>query len=263
MKWRIPEKFHAVDFHTHVNLMLGKDYTSLRKDEAAAMLESGDMLGVEKFCVSLPYMEKTVPPEAFRRGNDIMFEAMAFSPRYIGFCFVDPGHMAESCDEIRRCVRDGGMAGVKLYHQFRIDDPALAPLLELCEELSCPVLVHAVKGTYPETLSNAGHFVTAARRFPGVNFIEGHIGGGGDWEWNLRVLEDSPANLFIDTGGSVIDHGMIRRTVDTVGEDRVLFATDMFMAEGVGKLLSAGLSETVLKKIFRDNAAGLLKGRGL
>ena len=263
MKWRIPEKFHAVDIHTHVNLLLSKDYTSLRKEEAAAMLASGDMLGVEKFCISVPYMEKSVAPEAFRRGNDIVFEAMAFSPRYIGFCFVDPNHMSESCDEIRRCVRDGGMAGVKLYHQLRIDDPALEPMLELCGELACPVLVHAAKGMRPETLSNAEHFVTAARRFPEVNFIQGHIGGGGDWEWNLRVLEDSPANLFIDTGGSVIDPGMVRRTVETLGDDRVLFATDMFMAEGIGKLLAAGLSETAQKKIFHDNAVKFLKRRTL
>ena len=50
MIWRIPEKFHAVDAHTHVNMMPGKDYNALRKAEALAMLDEGDKLGIEKFC---------------------------------------------------------------------------------------------------------------------------------------------------------------------------------------------------------------------
>lgn len=261
MERYIPEKFHAVDVHTHINLLLGKNYTSFNRSETDAILAEGDLLGIEKFCISLPFMEKSIAPESFRRANDIVFEAMEYSPRYTGFCFVDPGYMKESCDEILRCVRDGNMAGVKLYHQFRIDDPVLEPMLKLCGQLNCPVLMHAVKGEKPATLSNAEHFVTAARRFPEVKFLQAHIGGGGDWEWNLRVLENSPANLYIDTGGSVIDTGMIRRTVEVMGSSRVLFATDMFMAEGVGKLLAAGLDEMTMKKILHDNAENILAGR--
>ena len=257
--WRIHEKYHAIDIHTHVNLLLGKEYHTLRRNEAMAMLAEGDLLGVETFGISIPYMEPSVAPEDFRRANDLVLEAMKLSPRFVGFCFVDPGSMAEACDEIRRCVRDCGMAGVKLYHQFRIDDPALDPMLKLCESLECPVLMHAVKGPKPATLSNAAHFVTAARRFPGVTFIQAHIGGGGDWEWNLRVLEDSTPNHYIDTGGSVIDPGMIRRTVEVMGNRRVLFATDMFMAEGVGKILAAGLDEETLANVFHNNAARILK----
>jgi hypothetical protein len=42
--------------------------------------------------------------------------------------------------------------------------------------------------------------------FPDTTLIQAHIGGGGDWEWNLRVLETCPTNVYIDTSGSVIDH---------------------------------------------------------
>ena len=112
MIWRIPEKFHAVDVHTHINMMPGKDYRALRTGETLAMLADGDRLGIEKFCISLPYMTPKVTPEEFRKGNDIVFEALKLSRRYTGFCFIDPGYTREACDEIRRCVRDGGMAGV-------------------------------------------------------------------------------------------------------------------------------------------------------
>ena len=261
MLWRIPEKFHAVDAHTHLNMMPGKDYSALRTEAALAMLSDGDRLGIEKFCISLPYMTPQVTPGEFRKGNDIIFEALKLSPRYTGFCFIDPAFIKESCDEIRRCVRDGGMAGIKLYHQFRIDDPVFDPIFKLCEKLDCPVLMHAVKGPKPETLSNAEHFLTACARFPGVRFLQGHIGGGGDWEWTLRVLENSTPNHYIDTSGSVIDPGMIKRTVEVMGPDRVLFATDMFIPEGVGKLLAAGFDDETMKKICSENAAKLLAGR--
>jgi predicted TIM-barrel fold metal-dependent hydrolase len=146
------------------------------------------------------------------------------------------------------------MAGVKLYHQYRIDDPVFDPIFKLCEELDCPVLMHAVKGPQPPTLSNAEHFLTACRRFPGVRFLQGHIGGGGDWQWNLRMLEGLETdNYFIDIGGTVIDAGIIRATVDAVGADRVLFATDGVMDEGVGKLLAARLSYQEMKKICSGN----------
>lgn len=257
----IPEKFHAVDVHTHINITSSKNYTSLRKEEAAAMLADGDRLGIEKFCISLPYMTPSVTPEQFRCANDIILDAMKFSPRYTGFCFIDPGYTKEACDEILRCIRDGEMAGVKLYHQYRIDDPVFDPIFKLCEKLNCPVLMHAVKGSTPATLSNAEHFLTACQRFPGVRFLQGHIGGGGDWEWTLRILEKSSSNHYIDTSGSVIDPGMIKKTVEVMGDDRVLFATDMFIPEGVGKLLAAGLNDETMKKVCSENAKKLLAGR--
>ena len=76
MIWRIPEKFHAVDAHTHLNMMPGKDYSALRTEAALAMLADGDRLGIEKFCISLPYITPRVTPEEFRRGNDIIFDAV-------------------------------------------------------------------------------------------------------------------------------------------------------------------------------------------
>ena len=49
---QIPQKYHAVDVHTHINLMPGCHYTQLQKTEALAMLSDGDRLGIEKFCIS-------------------------------------------------------------------------------------------------------------------------------------------------------------------------------------------------------------------
>jgi hypothetical protein len=131
-----------------------------------------------------------------RRVNDVVFEAMAMSPRFLGFCFLNPGYARESLEEIQRCVVDGGMLGIKLYHQYFICDPAQRPVMDRAAELQVPVLMHAGKCTDSVTrasqprLSNASHFAKAAQMFPETIFIQGHIGGGGGRYPNL-FLESS------------------------------------------------------------------------
>ena len=98
--------------------------------------------------------------------------------------------------------------------------------------------------------------------FPDTMLIQGHIGGGGDWEWNLRVLEEikSP-NYYIDLSGSVIDRHIARRTVEAIGIDHVLFATDESFEEGVGKVLDGEFSDGELEKIFHRNLETIFERR--
>jgi predicted TIM-barrel fold metal-dependent hydrolase len=78
----------------------------------------------------------------------------------------------------------------------------------------------------------------------------------------LRQLEDvSGSNYYIDLSGSVVDAGIARKTVEAVGENRVLFATDMSYEEGVGKVLDAGFTEKQLVKIFGGNMCKILARR--
>jgi predicted TIM-barrel fold metal-dependent hydrolase len=188
---------------------------------------------------------------------------MAMDRRFIGFCFVNPGHAREAVAEMRRCVLDCGMRGVKLYHQYLVCDPAQTAVMECAAELGVPVLMHAGKVMDTQTrrlqprLSNAEHFIRAAALFPRTVLIQGHIGGGGDWEWNLRHLETRPGT-YLDVSGSVVDAGIMRQTVAALGADRVLFATDGSLEEGVGKVLAANLPASTLRLICQGNAEHIL-----
>ena len=264
MSGAIPKKYKAIDAHNHVQHKNWK----LNVEDSEVLLGAADRLGIDRLCVSVPLSTPCPTPDECRKANDVVFEAMKMSKRFIGFCFVNPGYAREALDEVKRCIADGGMAGLKLYHQYFMCDPALTPVLENAAELKYPVLMHAgkvmdsaSKAGQPR-LSNAEHFVKAAKMFPETTFIQGHIGGGGDWEWNLRMLEESPGNIYIDTSGSIIDHDMVKKTVNTLGEDRVMFATDMSFEEGVGKVLDAGLSDSQMKKVFHENIVRILNVRG-
>lgn len=231
------------------------------------VVRSLDLYGIDKICCSNPITTRDAPPEAFRRCNDLILGAMRKYPdRIMGYCFVNPGWAAAAQEEITRCVCGEGMIGVKLYNQYTINDPVQFPIIERCIDLGVPILMHAGYPAAPEmresqpNISRGDHFADVARRYPEAMLICAHIGGGGDWERQLKGLRSAPS-VFLDTSGSVIDAGMIEKCVREIGADRLLFACDMSMERGIGKILDAGLAKAQREKIFSRNFLGILARR--
>jgi len=262
---RIDAHFHVGDADPGAGL--SRPSGKLDREQAERSLQQAEKLGIDVLCTSFPLTSESPTPEEVRLANNVTLEAMAMSERFQGFCFLNPGYARESLAEVERCIVDGGMVGIKLYHQYRISDPSLTPVMERAAELRVPVLMHAGKGRDTETqtqqprLSDASHFVRAAAMFPDTILIEAHIGGGGDWEWCLRHLEQRPPNLYVDSSGTVVDAGIVNKTIAAIGLEHVLFATDMSMEEGVGKVLDADLTEEQRERIFAGNMKGILARR--
>lgn len=253
----------VIDCHMHVR---GRDDGSLDEEYCDRTIEAGDLLGIDMFCISDLDLRGMPRYEDFHRANGRVAQAVARYPEsYRGYCFVNPGD-PKALDEVRQRVRDEGFIGVKLYHQYMLDEPVLEPLLELATDWQIPVLVHAGHPTDPATrarqprISDASHFVEAARKFPEAILIEGHIGGGGDWEWSLKHLREVPS-VYLDTSGSVVDEWLMDRCVAEIGVERLLFATDMTMEGGVGKVLDAHITEEERQKILGDNFQAILERR--
>ncbi|MCC6695580.1 MAG: amidohydrolase family protein [Candidatus Hydrogenedentes bacterium] len=255
----------VIDCHMHVRA--GAD-GALDVQYCDWTIEAGDLLGIDRFCVSDLQLTGELRYDDFHAANDRVAAAVARHPdRYHGYCFVNPGD-PKALDEIRQRVRDEGFIGIKSYNQYFIDDPVVEPVLRLASEWQVPVLVHAgyltdgaSKARQPLT-SNALHLANAARRFPEAMLIEGHIGGGGDWEWALKHLREAPS-VYLDTSGSGIDEWMIDRCVEEIGAERLLFATDTTMEGSVGKILDANLSEPDRKRILGGNFQALLDRRAV
>ena len=88
MQYKIPEKFNAIDSHTHLNFILGVNYNYLDKDEAARMIECNKKYGITKAGISMPYMKKNVTLEEYQKGNNLILEALNCFDHFFGFCFV-------------------------------------------------------------------------------------------------------------------------------------------------------------------------------
>jgi predicted TIM-barrel fold metal-dependent hydrolase len=260
--WRAMRKFDA---HNHVFAAVHRPNADWSQVEAT--VEAAEVLGIEKLCCSHPITAGAlVGIEVVRDANDSVIAAMKRYPKQIaGYCFVQPGNGAAALDEIERCL-EAGMIGVKLYNQFRFSDPVVFPIAEKCIQRRIPFLGHSAHLTDSRALalqpktSDALDFCALSRRYPELLLILGHLNGGGDWEWAIKALRDCP-NVYVDTSGSVLEDDAIGQCVRELGHRRVLFATDMTMEGGVGKILSADLTTAQCEDIFWRNLQRLLERR--
>lgn len=251
-------KYRKIDSHNHVN----------GRWSVEELIESADRVGIDKVAIS---KISGPEPDKFRASNDLVLKAMKRYPdRLLGQCFINPVFQKESLEEIDRCMDQGMVQLGELYIFAKISDPLYYPIIEKCIDLKIPIMMHAVAELgalrphhftlVKKTASVAADFVEIANRYPEMNFVHAHIGGGGDWEYMCKTLQPA-TNCYLDTGGSVTDNGMIDFAVKHLGAERLLFSTDINYEAGVGKIMAANLTEKQRKMIFYDNYYNLIKGR--
>lgn len=242
----------------------------LNEEGCDALVEGAKKLGFNKIVCSTPIADDPLcPPEDFCRVNKVVKAAMDRHPDFLeGMAFVNAGYFKEAINEVRHCVEDLGMCGVKLYHHYFINEPVLFPLIETCIDLDIPILMHAGKSMNPKhhadqpRLSGGSEFADIAKRYPEATFIQAHIGGGGDWQWHVDALEDAK-NVFLDVGGTVYDSPMIERCVAQLGADRIVFATDGVYFAATGRILGADISDEDKKTILAGKGLQKFLKRGI
>ena len=252
----------VIDCHAH----LAHHSRPSWSEDDRKVIETADKLGIDQLCCSILTPRRPSNPEGFRECNRWVADAMGrFPGRVRGYCYVNPGYSRQALDEVRRCVEDLGFVGVKLYNEYRADEPILFPLVELTIKLRVPILQHAGHPHYvldgQPRLSDGGHIAALSSRYPEALLICGHVCGGGDWEWTIKALRNAKG-VFLDTSGTVVDEGVIEMASRTLGPDRLLFGCDNVMAEGIGKLRSANLPPVDKQKILGGNMAKILSKRG-
>ena len=260
-------KYRKIDSHVHV-------YLSHKPEE---VIKYADLLGIEKLIISCPCVPWRGVPDAkpgeFRESNDLVLKSIKMYPdRFLGQCTLNPIYRKESFEEIKRCV-DAGMVGIKVYHQVKINNPLYYPIIEKCIDLNFIILMHSDvslgiagyrmkydTGERPNS-SIPEDFVDIAKRYPEAMLQFAHIGGGGDWEYMCKALKDSP-NVWIDTSGSNNEGGQVDFALKTIGEDRMLFASDNSFYQSAGRILAANLTEKQKNKIFFENYNNILRRAG-
>ena len=258
-------KYRKIDAHAHPD-------TDLRKQ-----LDIADSLGINKLQISMPITNFSgndpEGPEQVRKNNDIVFKAMKQYPdRFIGFFTLNPLYKTESMEELKRCI-DLGMAGYKGYTQAKVNDPVYYPIIEKLIDLKMIVFMHTFcqlgLGGYRMKYDIGRSFSTtipedmaeAARRYPEAMFHFAHIGGGGDWEYECKIIKEYP-NIYVDTGGSNNEENIVDFAIRHLGEDRIFFGTDNCYHHGVGKIMASNTTEAQKRKIFFDNYNNMLRKGG-
>lgn len=257
-------KFRKIDCHMHIYLAPDSG--------PEVQIDIADRLGIEKLVASLPVTLPDRPFQDYVDNNNMIIKAMKLYPdRFIGQFTVNPLYPKESLEEIKRCT-DQGMSGIKLYYEVKINNPVYYPVIEKIIDLKMVILMHSYSGLgrggyrtkygnlYPNE-STPEDFADIATRYPEAILQFAHIGAGGDWQYECKVLKDYP-NVYVDVAGSNNEENMINYAISYLGEDRLLYASDNSYYQSIGKILSADITDTQRKKIFFDNYNNLLKKGG-
>ncbi len=254
------------DLHCHfARLVPGSPVKSLER-----LIEIGNRLGIEKFCVYMgSNWEYDPSPENLRNQNDEVLEAIgAFPGQAFGFVYLNPKDVEASLDELNRCVADGPMVGIKLWVAQRCNHRNLDPIVERAVELDVGIFQHTwlkAGGNLPGE-STPADLAELADRHPDARLICGHTGG--DFELGIRAVKHSP-NVHIGIAGSDPTAGFTEMAVRELGADRVIWGSDASgrsFASQLGKVVGAQVDEAAQEKILHTNLrqwlAPALKAKG-
>ena len=184
-------------------------------------------------------------------------DTQAFLDRYPnlrGYIACDPRDLAGSVEQMERYFQDSRFVGVKLYCPFggNMATKRMQDLMDEVARFGRPVKIHMDEGgsPYPGVRS-------AAERNPDMVIIKAH----GDDVEGARQVVDLP-NVYFEFCSSGINAGIIRRSMDILGPERIMFGTDQPLFAPwfeYGAYMDAIQSQREADLIFRENARRIFR----
>ncbi|MEQ7010954.1 amidohydrolase family protein [Actinopolymorpha sp. B17G11] len=221
------------------------------------------MVGVMDRCgVSVAFVSTHLALELdVVRGNALTAELVdRAAGRFRGLVVVNPHHDPEAT--LARWIDDPRFVGVKLHpdlHEYPATGTRYEPVWRAAEKLGFPVLVHSWAGSAFDDLR---HFATLAERHPAATVVLGHSGARRPHFEEAAELAARHPGLVLELCGSFMTSYWVRRLVEIVGPDRVLFGSDFPFIDlrySLGRTLFADLADDDLAKVLGDSASRLVR----
>jgi predicted TIM-barrel fold metal-dependent hydrolase len=155
--------------------------------------------------------------------NDYIAQVVKQYPkRIIGFGQVNPReHNAP--DEVRRCVEDYSLKGLKLHptmHGYHfVDHGLIDPIFAVCSEYKLPVLVNALDDPFVTPLG----IEEIAKGFLEVPVLIAHMGT----VWNVTeaiLVAGRTPNIYLETSSTQLIE--VRMAYRDVGAEKLIMGTD-------------------------------------
>lgn len=256
-----------IDFHCHS----GRWGRPNHDDDIDRYLHTMDAAGVDKSMLNCIWFGDA------RRCNDVVQSFVSRHPdRFIPVAFVTPHYPDEAMEELDRCFGELGTKFLKIYPNYfgnntdNYPPEQFFPIFEWCDERGIAVMSHAY-GPY-NVLRQDFHiglsaprdnpnYVNLLDRFPNVKWVIAHKGGGPGQipDASLEACRDLP-NVWLETAGSSAA-GAFEYVVDTVGDDRVIYGSDVSLFDQryeVARVATSDIPDESKKKILGLNAIKLL-----
>lgn len=228
-----------IDVHAHL-------WADRYKEDKKTILKACELYSIDNIYISTisSYNPDT---DEIEYCNNLTYDFMKEHPKLVsGYIYVNPSN-SNRLDVLKRGL-DRGMEAVKLWVATKCDDNRVNDIAEYCIDKNIPILAHAFhKATGQlESESTAVNVRSLALRYPKLKIIMAHFGG--NIYYGLRCVTDLE-NVYNDFSGTMIGTGDINYAIDTVGEDRILFGTDL---PGGGRQCFAQVEEASLTQLQKD-----------
>jgi len=249
----------VIDAHAHIGHRGagGGGLIHMPRCGAAGVVERGQMLGIDRVCVS-SWLGIWAD---YERGNEIVHRAMNdFPGQVIGYATIDPNYLRtpeEMMQQVRYCHEELRMPGLKPYYpRVRIpyDDPRYDPWFRYGNDHRLFVLLHPSDNFVPEVRN-------LAQRYPELTLILAHSG----WTWqharDFVPLAREFDNVYLEITFTTVTHRIIEFLAREATVEKVLFGTDAPMrdpAPQMGWVVYAGISETDKRQILGLNMKRIL-----
>ena len=199
-------------------------------------------------------------PEQVPSINDFIINTVNTYDNFIGY-----GTMHAYYDDLEseyKKIKKGGLKGLKIHPDFQkinIDDKVMDTIYELVSD-EMPILFHI--GDKTKDFSNPERLLNVLKRFPKLKPIAAHLGGYQKWNESAQLFKGR--EVWFDTCSSFeyLTDDAILSIINSQGIEKILFATDYPMwnfDNEYKRLISLGLDDSSLEKIFSGNIKKLLK----
>jgi predicted TIM-barrel fold metal-dependent hydrolase len=214
--------------------------------------------GIDMIFLSTLWSEPYPTSEQIAEANGMTWGFMQSHPSLVrGMAYINPAN-GDFEREMRKCLGERKMSGVKLWIATLCDDPRVDPVAELAVEYGVPVLVHAfwkAVGQYPHE-SRAANVRRLAMRHPRLKILMAHLGA--NVYDSIKCVADC-GNVFADFSGSLYRRDDLPYAVRHLGAERILYGSDMpsGVINCLGQVEGADLSAAERDAILSGNARRL------
>lgn len=240
-----------IDAHAHSDELIEVGWI----DPPEKVLKYMDLAEIDMACISTYCNAPGLNPNALSYIADAVRK---YPDRFIGFVRLDPAYGQRAIDTLIEAAEVYGFKGVKLHpvdYLLPSFSSIVLELMRIAGERDMPVLFHCAD----EKMCLPLEIEAGIKEVPETNIILGHMGGFFHGNDAIEVAKRNK-NVYLETCEQPFARG-IRKAVEELGPERVLFGTDMPTDNPlleVEKIKYADLDKEAEEMIFYKNIARLL-----
>jgi uncharacterized protein len=250
-----------IDAHTHMEVP--RTAPSVGDPSAKGLVKLMDRLGIS---AGLNSAMMAVGPD-FSIGNDTVYRAMTDYPgRFYGMCVVNPNYPEEIAPELDKRFAQG-FTGVKIHpygHNYFANGENYHILYDYLNRRGGIMISHTyMNEDIGNRICSPELFFEVAKKYRNMTLIMGHTGGAPWGHLECIKLANKYDNVYLELCSTeAFSSYWLKRVVDGVGDERVLFGSDMPFHDprtALGEVLFSKLPDSSKEKILGLNAERLLK----